>query len=126
MFGYQEHLEPVTNNFTIRTIVDKARSIGLDVAALKPTLGDGNCFYHAVIEALSRTDRPYHGDHINLRYEVVLFVEQNQNQDFVTLWQSTILNEDLDSVIARQYLSGTYASELFIRACAIKLNIAIL
>lgn len=71
----------------------------------------------------SLTDQPYQGNHLDHRSEVTLFVDQNREQDFVTLWQNTIINENLDSVIASQYLSGIYASQLFIRACGIKLNI---
>ena len=108
------------------TIVDKAVSIGLNVAFLTETLGDGNCFYRSVVEALSFSEQPYYGSHENLRHEIVSYVDQNRHEDFVTLWENTILNEDLNTVISKQYQLGTYANELFIRATAIQLNIVIL
>ena len=56
---------------SLNLIVSKARSIGLNVEAIAPTTSDGNCFYHAVIQALSITDRPYQGDFNDLRREIV-------------------------------------------------------
>ena len=34
-------------------MVRKARSIGLNVAPVCPTLGDGDCLYRAIVESLS-------------------------------------------------------------------------
>ena len=91
-----------------------------------PTPGDGNCFYHAVIEALSVTNKPYVGNHKQSRTEIVSFVDNNRGLDFIQNWERTILDEKLCDVIAQQYQSGTFANELFIRATAIKLQLAIL
>ena len=38
------------------TIVNNARRIGMDVDADEITPGDGNCFYHAVVQQLHRSD----------------------------------------------------------------------
>ena len=83
-------------------IVTKARSIGLHVKALNPIPGDGNCFYHAIIDTLSVTRTPYLGNHMQLRREIVAFVEANRNKEFLRLWESTT-NENLTVVIKNQY-----------------------
>ena len=110
-------------------IVSKARSIGLNVSAIEATMGDGNCFYRAVIESLSLTTRPYLGNHVSLRNEVVSFVNQNKNAEFVISWLETFAEIDpstLNDNIADQFRNGVYTDELFIRATAIYLNIVIL
>ena len=38
------------------TIVNNARRIGWNVDADEITTGDGNCFYHAVVQQLHRSD----------------------------------------------------------------------
>ena len=118
-----------SKDISCETMVRKARSIGLNVAAVCPTLGDGNCFYRAVVESLFTTRTPYQGNHINLRSEIVSFVDHNRHLEFVRNWELTIdreLDGDLESVLRCQYRNGEYTSELFLLATAIKLNIIIL
>ncbi|MEO0388928.1 MAG: L-glutamate gamma-semialdehyde dehydrogenase, partial [Pseudomonadota bacterium] len=64
-------------------MVRKARSIGLNVSAFCEALGDCNCLYRAVVEALSITQTPYLGNHHHLRQEIVSYVDQNRHLDFV-------------------------------------------
>lgn len=114
---------------SVQRIVAKARSIGLDVEALTPTPGDGNCFYYSVIQTLSITNRPYHGNFNDLRQEIVYFVDSHRETELVQSFLDFFTPEeivDLDSIIKRQYQPGTYANELFIQATAVKLNILLL
>ena len=106
-------------------ISNKALSIYLNVSALRPTSGDGNCFYQSIIDALSETDTPYHGNHIDLWMVAVSYIVANLDLDHVQNWRLTI-DADFSAVIQRQCRPGSYANELFIRATAIILNTAIL
>ena len=66
--------------------IETARTIGIDATFNVATLGDGNCFYHAVLNQL--TSRPeiqvyvnrtfLSSTHIQLRNAVVDFVRKNQ------------------------------------------------
>ena len=110
-------------------IVSKARSIGLNVDPVIETPGDGNCFYHAVIQTLSLTNRPYAKNVDELRYDVVSYVDFNRNNEIVISYLESFLNPvgiDLENIIQAQYRRGTYADELFFQAAAEKLNILIL
>ena len=106
-------------------ILDKALSLSLNVSALTPIPGDGNCFYHSVIDALSTTGTPYNGTHLDLRRQAVSFVDKNRHLEFVQRRVDTTIEEDLSHEINRQYQHCTYVNELFVRATAITLNVAI-
>ena len=113
--------------------VSKARSLGLNVEALFTTPSDGNCFYHALIETLSLSNKPYPGNFRDLRQEIVTFVEANRDAAFVRSWITVarfegLISEsvDLDFLIRQQYRNSVYADKLFISAAARKLNIVIL
>ena len=49
-------------------IVTNARQIGLNVHADTVTPGDGNCFYHAILQQLQRSEIviDQHSSHLNL------------------------------------------------------------
>ena len=67
-------------------IVAQARSLGLHVGYISITPGDGNCWYHTVLDQIRRLDISHlfpteilHFDHYQLRRRIYLFVIQNQN-----------------------------------------------
>ena len=72
---------------TVPQILATACGHGLNVFCLSETPGDGNCFYHAIIEQLcDRTDlgdvselKLQYPNHLRLRHAVVEFV-RNQSQ----------------------------------------------
>ena len=68
----------------------KARSIGLNVAPVCPTLGDGNCLYRAIVESLSVSQSPYWGNYGDLRNEIVSYVDHNRHLDFVAIFSDTL------------------------------------
>ena len=72
----------VTFNNIATQIMLKAKSIGLDVYFETPTIGDGNCFYHAVVECVRNLEN-FEDNHHTLRLKVVDFVHQNRDADFV-------------------------------------------
>ena len=80
-------LMPVGNPDIAHQFVQKASSVGLNVTYDIPTLGDGKCFYHAVIECLhsSHIERNQVTDSYQLRKDVVDFVDQNRNSSFVLI-----------------------------------------
>ena len=49
-------------------IVNNARQIGLNVCADTVIPGDGNCFYHAILQQLRRSEIniDHHSSHLNL------------------------------------------------------------
>ena len=71
-------------------MVQKARSIGLNVAPVCPTLGDGNCLYRAIVESLSVSQSPYWGNYGDLRNEIVSYVDHNRHLDFVATFSDTL------------------------------------
>ena len=52
----------------VNIIVNNARQMGLNVHGDNVTPGDGNCFYHAFLQQLQRSDIviDYHSSHFNL------------------------------------------------------------
>ena len=110
-------------------LVEKAASIGINVSYDMPTAGDGNCFYHAIIECLEKKGivrEDINGNSMVLRHNVVEFV--HRNRDYVTTFYDPEAedNRDISTLINEQYFPGIHASELFVRATAMYLNIAIL
>ena len=68
------------------TIFDNAQRIGLAVCRDAPTPGDGNCFYHSVIQQLARNDvrpviRHVHLSHSILRGMVYVCIQENYNNE---------------------------------------------
>ena len=89
--------------------------------------GDGNCFYHAVVECLKHKSRPININHTDLRNSVVDYVRCNRISEFLTTWRlQQNINCDLDFVFEKQRHEGEYANELFIRGTSLFLDIAIL
>ena len=84
-------------------ICAKARSIGLDVYYEKETPGDGNCFYHSLIEGLQYNAvgkfPTYRGSHTTLRMETVDYVNEHLTSDFVVTWMEQNLKKDLDEAV---------------------------
>ena len=117
-------------------ILQKAISIGLQVTYHQLTPGDGNCLYHAILEAMS-------SKHINevfscplkLRQDTVAHVQnawsfEGKHPSFLINWLNLQLNEDKNhhhfmNLCEAQKLSGTYGNELFIAGAARLLQIAI-
>ena len=87
-----------------RNICTKARSIGLNVYFNKYTPGDGNCFYHSVIECLKHNNAIasgecpsyYKGSHIKLRIDTVQYVNDHRTSEFVSTWVEQNLLIDVD------------------------------
>lgn len=113
----------------LETILSKAMSVGLNVDSVTPTPVNGDCFYNAVIESLSLTNRPYLGAVHVLRYEVVSYVDRNRNSDMVETYLGSIVDSevtDIENIIQIQYCCGRPVIELFLKAAAEQLNIIIL
>ena len=121
-------------------IVQNARGIGLDVCADEITPGDGNYFYHAIVQ---QVHRPVIRDevtsllttsHSELRGMVCQYIWLHQNEieyirDYRTLYNQT-LHVDHNHItwsdfINEQSYNGTYATELFIKATAVMIGIDI-
>ena len=107
-------------------ICNKSRDVGLNVMFSTQTPGDGNCFYHAVVECLKHKSSPININHTDLRNSVVDYVRCNRISEFVTTWLQQNINCDLDFVLEKQGHEGEYANELFIRGTSLFLDIAIL
>ena len=68
-------------------IVNNARRIGLQVRSDSVTPGDGNCFYHAVLQQMQRNDIHAISDvfqyplptHLELRQLICQYVQEQQN-----------------------------------------------
>ena len=125
------------NDTTLAEVIwSKAISIGLDVCILNCTPGDGDCFYHAVLEGMSAKNlNVNHVNAMQLRRGVVDFVFNSWDEvnmpHFITAW---LLDQDpqnrsyhyFHSICLNQYIHGRYATELFIAGAARLLQIAIL
>ena len=70
-------------------IRNKARDVGLNVTFSTP--GDGNCFYHAVVECLNHKSSPVNINHTDLRNSVVDYVRCNRISEFVLRGGNKIL-----------------------------------
>ena len=83
-------------------ICTKARSIGLNVYFEKFTPGDGNCFYHSVIEGLKHNANAigvpsyYKGSYASLRIDTVQYVMDHKSSEFVSTWVEQNLLIDVD------------------------------
>ena len=75
------------NNFSViaNQISTNARSIGLNLDYDIPTVGDGNCWYHAVIQQMRRpevfqslSNKRRFDNHLVLRDAVVAFIEKEE------------------------------------------------
>ena len=69
-------------------IVSNARSAGRDVSYDFPTLGDGNCFYRAVIQHMQRTHSNFiFTDSYKLRIAVVNYVLHESSKQNIYIQQ---------------------------------------
>ena len=112
-------------------ILYRALSVGLNVTYDKETSGDGNCFYHAVVECLVAKEirNEFNNDSYLLRQKVVDFVDRNKNLSFVQNFIASVVqveNINFSSLLLEQRNLGTHAIELFVKATAMFLNIPIL
>ena len=115
-------------------IVEKANSIGLRVTYDVPTMGDGNCFYRAVLEQMkNRADikdyfkqsNKHFSNYHELRVSVVNFVRLNYtlNNEYIqcykSLYEASIHLENRNmnwlQFLHNQEKDGAYATELFIK-----------
>ena len=92
----------------------KAKGVGLIVTFSTQTPGDGNCFYHAVVECLKHKSSPINIIHTDLRNSVVDYVRCNRISEFVLTWLQQNTNCDIDSVLEKQGHDGEYTNELFL------------
>jgi len=117
-------------------IVSNARSIGLNVSYQRVTAGDGNCWYHAVIDQLTRPEiaplvAPHFltYDHVLLRLQVVAFIRQEQNSnETLLLFKRHVFNDneqDWLNMLSAQETNGTFATGLFCLFTSILLNVKI-
>ena len=122
------------------TIVANAARIGLFVSCDFPTPGDGNYFYHAVIQQLAcpevqpTTPEISQITHSELRGTVCQYIQQHQEhieyiQQYRAMYNAT-LNEEhhrmsWDEFINEQNMVGTFATELFIKATAVIVGVDI-
>lgn len=118
-------------------IVNNARQIGLNVVADEITPGDGNCFYHAILQQIHRfeeidsmislTPTP---THLQLRQIVCEYVRNNQNEiryicEYREFYDTTIqyeYNLSWNDFLNQQMNNGVYATELFIKTAAVLLG----
>ena len=117
-------------------IVNNARRIGLQVCANDVAPGDGNCFYHAVLQQLHRNDIHASSDvtplcplptHLELRVSICQYVLQHQNDipyilHYKTLYDNVLheeYNMTWDEFLADQSNNGVHATELFIKSMAV-------
>ena len=127
----------LSNHSAADRIVNNARRIGLNVSYDEPTLGDGNCFYRAVVQQLRIPEirnfvhpNLIFTDHDQLRLAVVKYIRQNsssqlfQNYRYVESCQQG--NMTWEQLLTSQERSTVYAEEMFIRATAMMLNLNIL
>ena len=108
-------------------IVSNARSAGFDVAYDFPTLGDGNCFYRAVIQQMH--------DSYKLRIAVVNYVLRESYKQNIYIQQykdhyEEILHAENGNMSWLQFLhhqanNAVYVTELFVKGTAVFLWIDI-
>ena len=122
-------------------IVNNARQIGLNVHADTATPGDGNCFYHAILQQLQRSEIviDQHSSHLNLdplpthlelRVAICEYVQHHQNdiayiQEYRTLYNNVLYdkyNMTWENSINEQSHNGVYVTELFIKTTAMLLD----
>ena len=127
----------------VNIIANNARGIGLNVCANEVTPGDGNCFYHAILQ-LQRSEiiTNHHSSHLNLnplpthlelRAAIYEYVQQYQNsipyiQQYYTFYNNVLYDEynmTWDNFLIEQSHSGVYAIELFIKTIAVLVGINI-
>ena len=125
-------------------IVNNARQIGLNVHADTATPGDGNCFYHAILQQLQRSEIviDQHSPHLNLdplpthlelRVAICEYVQHHQNdiayiQQYRTLYNNVLYEEynlTWENFINEQSRNGVYVTELFIKTTAVLVGLNI-
>ena len=118
-------------------IVINARQIGLNVSAGDITPGDGNCFYHALLQQICRfetldsmiplTPIP---NHLQLRRIICQYIQDNRSeisyiQEYRELYTNVLqyeYNLSWDDFLIQQMCNGVYATELFIKVAAVLLR----
>ena len=124
-------------------MIEIYRRIGLSFSYNAITPGDGNCWYHSVVNQISRPDinplinSQFHSlSHYDLRLRVVNYIRQNQENNlfirqYRLIWFQNNNNNnnnnscDWEGLLNRQTIIGTWATELFCVATAMLLNVTI-
>lgn len=122
--SYAQHL--LNNSNFANQIVAHARNIGLsNIVYREITPGDGNCFYHAIVQQLRRREiqqlippQLHFQDHFQLRTAVVNFVRQNNDAPVCSNHRMfmTLTNEQWEIMLQNQSQPSIYVDEVFIRA----------
>ena len=130
----------LSNHTTANQVVTNAHAIGLsNLTYDEPTIGDGNCFYHAIVQQLRRPEIRLFVDpelhfqhHHDLRLAVVNFIRQNIVSDlfknYRQFYTTSVRHGTMtwEQLLQNQERSTVFVEELFIRATAIMLNVNIL
>ena len=123
--------------------IETARTIGIDATFNVATIGDGNCFYHAIRNQI--TSRPeiqvyvnrtfLSSTHNQLRSAVVDFVRKNQYEvEYIRQYRQLfeigqifehVQNMSWEEMLLQQEKNGTYVDILFIQATAVLLGLDI-
>ena len=123
--------------------MEMARNIGIDATFDVATLGDGNCFYHAIENQI--TSRPeiqvyvnrsfLSSNHSQLCSAVVYFVRKNQYEvEYIRQYRQLfeigqifehVQNMSWEEMLLQQEKNGTYVDTLFIQATAVLLGLDI-
>ena len=126
----------------VNTINAQLRTFQLPFVCGQPTPGDGNCFFHAIVDQLQRQDvkqsiigDPQQYTHLTLRASVVNFMETNAefNNDEMIQMQKMVLIQDTQRpgeteentwlrYLSSMKLLGTWADSLAILATALFLQ----
>ena len=129
---------------TVPQILATARSFGLNVFCMSETPGDGNCFYHSIIEQIcDRTDfgevselRLRYPNHRILRQSVVEFVRTQSELDqppyylshYKALFEGGVIDVPgargftWNQLLNQQACDKIYTTEVFIKATAVLLG----
>ena len=109
-----------------RESLELGKFLGLNLTIDKVTEGDGNCFYNALKQQLQKPSLsglalPYVNLSPNgLRKAICDFVQNNKHHFKPFLGRD---DPNLDALIRRQRMSGVYASEFFVEAASMLLNL---
>ena len=120
---------------TCEIIVQYARNIGLHVTSDSRTPGDGNCWYHSIIQQLNNrpeihrqathNNQLYDHHHI-LRLAVVDLIKRSQNEtEFIKQYRAfhvNVFGGSWNDLLKDQERNSVYASERFIYGTAVLLG----
>ena len=131
-------LLPEKNCPVAEQIVRRAAEIGLALTYDRPTVGDGNCFYHSVVHQMQRPeisrtlqqDRIY-DNHYLLRLATVQHLRQSLFDNvpeviaFKQLYESVLCNDHnmtWEQFLTNQERNSVFVEDIFIMSCASLIN----